>query len=187
MTEHGFKELTRENWLEPDPLSLAFSNVHDVAMGETRRMSPEEGLGYILEPQLSTSVPQDVRALFAVARGTMCYGYYFYPLYMLAAEQLFRVAEAAVHHRAEQLKAPKNLKKFATKLKFLVGSGAITVADKDRWDAIRTLRNEGASRWHRRSASTSVGFASSRRSWVAPSGPGFVSGHTCHWPCSPRA
>ena len=144
MTEHGFKELSRENWLLPDPLAVAFGNVHDLSTGLTRPMSPEEGLDYILEPQLSERVPQDVRALFAVARGTMCYGYYFYPLYMLAAEQLFRVAEAAVHQRAEQLKAPRNFKKFATKLKFLIGNGAIGAADEDRWDAIRTLRNEGS-------------------------------------------
>jgi len=144
MTDHGFKELNRENWLKPDPLSIAFSNVHDLTSGDTRPMSAEEGLAHILAPQLADHVPLEVRALFSVARGTMCYGFYFYPLYTLAAEQLFRVAEAAVHYRAEQLNAPRSLRKFATKLNFLIGKGAISAADKDRWDDIRTLRNEGS-------------------------------------------
>jgi len=32
--------------------------------------------------------------MYEAARASMCYGYFFYPLYTLATQQLFRVAEA---------------------------------------------------------------------------------------------
>ena len=59
-------------------------------------MSGQEWLSLFLDPTLSKSVPENVRALFEVARRSSAYGYFFYPLYTLACEQLFRIAEAAV-------------------------------------------------------------------------------------------
>lgn len=43
-------------------------------------------------------VPKDIQVLFEVAKEAMVYGYYLYPLYNLATEQLYRVTEEAVTH-----------------------------------------------------------------------------------------
>jgi len=137
------KGLTSGNWLQPDPLSLAFSNVHDLATGETREMSVEEFLSYVLEPELSMTVPDTVRTLFEGARGALTYGYYFYPLFMVGAEQLFRVAEAAGRDRAEQLNAPKS-QTFNDNIRFLIARRMIAESDQERWDAFRMLRNQAS-------------------------------------------
>ena len=105
MSDLGFKRLTPETWLEPDPTNGAFGGFPPA----------EEILGHILEPKLSEKVPNEIRQLFEVARGAMCYGYVFYPLWTLATEQLFRVVEAATSE-----------------------SGRIN------WHAVRFLRNEAS-------------------------------------------
>jgi hypothetical protein len=141
------KDLTQDNWLQPDPTSLAFSGALDLAAGGIRQMSVNEFIAYILEPHLSASVPESVRTLFEGARGAMAYGYYFYPLFMVGAEQLFRVAEAAVRERAQQLQAPRNAT-FNENIKFLVDRRLISEMDKFRWDSIRSLRNQASHPTH---------------------------------------
>jgi hypothetical protein len=137
------KDLTFDNWLQPDPTSLAFAGALDVATGEIRKMSEEEFVAGALEPQLSASVPETVRTLYEGARGAMAYGYYFYPLFMLGAEQLFRVAEAAVRERAQQLRGPGKAT-FSENIQLLLDGRLIDEADKPRWDAFRSLRNQAS-------------------------------------------
>ena len=48
-------------------------------------------------------------------RGAMVYGYFLYPLYVLGAEQLFRVAEAAVTLKCEQMGAKTDRMRFVNK------------------------------------------------------------------------
>ncbi|MBE0411557.1 MAG: DUF4145 domain-containing protein, partial [Anaerolineales bacterium] len=98
-------------------------------------------LKHILKPQLLEDVPQDVQALFEVARGALLYGYFFYPLYTLAAEQLFRVAEAAISDKCKAKRAPKSKKKFVEKINWLADNGTISQADIKAWTAIREMRN----------------------------------------------
>lgn len=74
------------------------------------------------------------------ARGALVYGCFFYPLYTLAAEQLFRVIEAAIVHRCEQLGAP-NMRNLQSQITWLINRGIIPSAEADRWDAARQLRN----------------------------------------------
>ena len=102
----NFKTLTSENWLVADPASTIFSKVSHTD-GTATPMSGQEWLSLFLDPTLSKPVPDNVRALFEVARGSLAYGYFFYPLYTLACEQLFRVAEAAVSEKCRMLGAPK--------------------------------------------------------------------------------
>jgi hypothetical protein len=71
----------------------------------------------------------------------MCYGYFFYPLYTLANEQLFRVAETAVTLKCESLSAPKNVRKFTQKVDYLIAESVIPESEKVRWQGIRGLRN----------------------------------------------
>ena len=137
MTKFGFKEITPSNWLERDEVLKGF-----VAMspdGHFHTITGEEYLRHILKPRLLESVPTDVQALFEVARGGMAYGYFFYPLYTLAAEQLFRVVEAAVAHRCKASGMPRGT--FEKRVDWLVEGGVIPRAESARWHAARDLRN----------------------------------------------
>jgi len=140
MSELGFKQLTIDNWLTPDQVSSIFARFD--SEGNTHEISGEEWLQDILKPQLLDTVPKDVKALFEVSRSAMAYGYFFYPLYTLACEQLYRVIESAVSYKCKLLGAPpKIMGNFEAKIKFLIENSVISEAEKLRWDGIRGLRN----------------------------------------------
>ena len=137
----NFKILTPENWLFADPASTIFSKISHTD-GTVTPMSGQEWLALFLDPTLSKSVPENVRALFEVARGSLAYGYFFYPLYTLACEQLFRVAEAAVSEKCRMLGASaKKTKTFEKKVQFLFDSQVISDEERLDWDAVRNFRN----------------------------------------------
>jgi len=142
MTKFGFKEINQQNWLEPDDIIKAFVKLSPT--GSPESMSGEDWLQHILKPKLMESVPQDVQALFEVARGALVYGYFFYPLYTLAAEQLFRVAEAAISHKCSAFGAPNSKEKFVEKIKWLEDKGVIPQTDIQAWNVIRELRNSAS-------------------------------------------
>jgi hypothetical protein len=127
------------NWLQRDPVLELFGTLD--ADGSAQSITDNEFVELILEPQLSSSVPGDVNALYEAARASMRYGYFFYPLYTLATQQLFRVAEAAVTHRCRDLKAPPGINGLGRGIDFLARQGVISDRDWHRWDAVRILRN----------------------------------------------
>ncbi len=139
MPNLGFKTLNRENWLEADPAIELFATFG--ADGERRPISSEDMLVHIFQPHLSEKVPDEIRAPYEVARGTMCHGYFFYPLYTLATQQLFRVAEAAVYTKCNQLGATRRIGTFQQRIEHLRKTGVISDSDRERWHAIRSLRN----------------------------------------------
>jgi len=139
MTKYGFKEITPSNWLEPDRVLRGFVRV--LPDGRSRPITGDEYLNHIFGPRLLESVPKDVQALFEVARGAMAYGYFFYPLYTLAAQQLFCVADAAILHKCKALGAPKSKGTFKKRIDWLVDEGTIPKSKLDRWEAVRSLRN----------------------------------------------
>src|SRR4051794_31750552 len=104
MSEYGFKTITQENWRDPDPTNDVFVSILPSGIRPT---TIEDRVSDILKPTLSEAVPLEVRRLYEVARGAMVYGTLFYPLYTLAAEQLGRVAEAALSHKYASLNGPK--------------------------------------------------------------------------------
>ena len=137
---HGFKRLSAENWQMPD-VTKFYPN-----------LTPETWSKRYLLPQLDPKVPTEIAALFEVARGSMIYGWYFYPLLTLAAEQLYRVVEAAArqhcetagiptHKPAKPGKAATRATNFDENIKALVKTGIISQPDLIRWDATRQLRN----------------------------------------------
>jgi len=105
----------------------------DAATGRPLPITPERWTEWFLEPQLDPIVPGEVRTMFNVARGAMLYGCFFYPLYTLGTEQLYRVADAATWHRCRQLGkplpagGPKN-ETFKNRVTWLVGQGGIVDA-----------------------------------------------------------
>jgi len=142
MGEFGFKELSIRNWLEPDNVMRAFATVS--SDGRVEHLIGADWLDKVLEPSLSDRVPKKVQLLFEVARGAHAYGYFFYPLYTLAAEQLYTVAEAAIRHRCESLGAPPSLRNFVHKINWLADRGAIREDDREEWHTIRRLRNSAS-------------------------------------------
>lgn len=130
------KRLAAENWLEPDSISASFWEV-SLPEGKARRITGDDWVRMIFKPALSDSVPAEVRNLFEVARGAMAYGYFFYPLYTLGLEQLFRVAEAAVTLKCRQMKAPSSADDFEKKVDYLISKGIAS----GKWHTIRRIRN----------------------------------------------
>ena len=139
MKRFGFKEINLRNWLEPDDALRGFVRISPD--GQLHTVTGEEYLQHILSPKLHASVPSDVQALFEVARGAMVYGYFFYPLYTLAVEQLFRVVEAALAHKCKALGAPKSIRTFEKRIKWLMEKAVISRPESDRWHAARQMRN----------------------------------------------
>ena len=138
MSKLGFKEINPSNWLERDEVLKGFVKI---TPSGSQSLTAHDYLNHILKPILSESVPEDVRRLFEVARGAMVYGYFFYPLYTLAAEQLFRVTETAITHKCKLSGTPKSEKFFKQKLKYLLDNGVISNSEYAQWDSVRNLRN----------------------------------------------
>ncbi|MBA7509712.1 hypothetical protein ES705_01676 [subsurface metagenome] len=139
----GFKILTPENWLEPDDASTSFVRL-SASNGKYRPITGEQYLNDIMKPGLIEAVPKEICALFEVARGAMAYGYFFYPLYTLACEQLFRVADAATIHKCKAVKASRSIitGKFEERLIYLISGKFIPLNKEDAWYATRKLRNK---------------------------------------------
>ncbi len=140
--QYGFKRISPANWKEMDEIIQFPSPVTD-----------EIWVRACLKPQLESSVPENIAALFEVVRGSMVYGWFFYPLITLATEQCHRVVEAGARLRCEQLglatkrvgKDGKSLDmKFADIVQSLVNAGAISRSDQPRWNSVRKLRNRSS-------------------------------------------
>lgn len=143
LTHYGFKQLTPDNWLEPDRASELLEAVHQET-GEPVDLGGEQLLEEILYLEPADSVPEEVQALFEVARGAMVYGWFFYPLYMLGVEQLTRVGEAAVAHKWDRLNAPEQTVTFGARVDWLRARGHLSEEEEERWHRLRQLRNSAS-------------------------------------------
>jgi predicted nuclease with RNAse H fold len=137
-THLGMKKLALHNWREPDMPNVFPGLPEDMWVAEA------------LKPQLAATVPEEVIRLFEVARGSILYGWFFYPLHTLASEQLHRVQEAAVRARCKIAGIPLNKtlkggrtisRSFADLIGELTGRGIIRRDERGMWDATRKLRN----------------------------------------------
>lgn len=133
------KTITPDNWNQPDLASSVFT-ITDQETAQQRYAVGSDYVKSIQAPSLAGYVPKDIVTLFEVARGTMCYGYFFYPLFSLGNEQLFRVDEAAVSYVCKKSGIPEKLK-YHEKLKQLRNRDFISDCDFPRWEASRKLRN----------------------------------------------
>jgi len=138
-TEFGIKKLTKETWLQPDDAAKLFFRANPD--GTISRLSGEDWIASLLVVELPEKVPEDVRRLFAVARGAMAYGCFFYPLFTLGLEHSFRVLEAALTVKCQQLGGRGKQKSWKDKLRLLVAQGAISDPEAAKWDAKREFRN----------------------------------------------
>jgi hypothetical protein len=100
--------------------------------------------------KLSDRVPLKIVGLFDVAKGTMIYGWFYYPLLTVGTEQCFRIVESAVRIKCEEIGIEtKRLSKkgealpvsFSRLQEALFTCGILDYKERDRWDALRDLRN----------------------------------------------
>lgn len=138
----GFKKLTAGNWTEPDPASQMFGRVS--ALAGPVQMREQDWARAFLAVDLAEQVPDEIRDLFVVARGALLYGWFFYPLFHLGEEQLFRVAESAAKHRYAAAGGPEKRPSFAAAIEWLANQGLIEEPRRQRWDAARHLRNRAS-------------------------------------------
>jgi hypothetical protein len=139
----NFKKLSRANWAEPDPVMRHFVGVSQ-AVGNVKPLSGDDWANYFLAVQLADAVPDDVLELFDVAKGVCLYGWFFYPLYHLAEEQLFRVADTAVAAKCKKMRGPDQGTSFNKRLDWLKARNVLTAEERRWWDSIRELRNLGS-------------------------------------------
>lgn len=137
----NIKIVDGNNWLKADPISAVLMTINTTT-GIAEVMSGEDWVSIFSNVSLTNEVPECVRELFEVARGSLAYGYFFYPLCTLAFEQLFRVAEAAIAEKCKLLNAPKSkTKHFREKINYLIDERFISPTDFILWDSFREFRN----------------------------------------------
>lgn len=132
------KKLNLQNWLERDDTLTSF--VPDPANGTPLPITAQGWAEQILAPQLRMSVPREIGRLFEGARGALVYGYFYYALCMMGALALFRVAEAALALKRQQLEAPTEQPGagFDENLQWLASRGVVQAAD---WAMISAARS----------------------------------------------
>ena len=136
----GYKHLTHDNWLDPDPASRMFVKVSET--GVARPMSGEDRLAPILEPQLENYVPADIHSLFDAARGCMAYGYFYYPLFSVGQQHLYKALEGAVRRKCRDAGYPKSGgRALRAKLEWMEREGHLSSQGRFQWDLVRRLRN----------------------------------------------
>ncbi len=137
-----YKQITLENWTQPDPASTCFVSIH--SDGTSSNIKAEQYFSDIMNHTLSKQIPEDIQKLYEVTRGTMTYGYYYYPIFTVAVEQLFRIVESSVSYVCKALSSPASIKTFNRKIEWLIETGIIEANEKVRWDGLRSLRNSRA-------------------------------------------
>lgn len=138
----AFHRLTIEDWQRPDPISeKCYLSALD---GTAIEMDGEAWAREFLSDELDPSVPADIHDLFAVAQGTLVYGWFYYPLFEDGQQQLFRLAEAAAFHRYRAVGGIEARPTFNGTIEWLQSRGELSQESVALWQTIRALRNDGA-------------------------------------------
>jgi hypothetical protein len=152
VSDDGVKRLSTENWLLADEIPSKYVEVNQHT-GETRASSGDAWVERFLAVRLAASTPVEVRDMWEVAQGVLCYGWFYYPLYAIGEHQLRRVADAAVLYRYRDAGGPPLKRRdpddgtptwpsFKGRIDGLIDNGIIPPEKSGRWDTIRELRNE---------------------------------------------
>jgi hypothetical protein len=111
-------------------------------------MSAGQWVAAFMEPRLDRRVPERVAELVEAARGAMLYGWFFYPLYAVAEDQLFIAAEAALRAKYVAVTGTKvsqeKLPRFKRLRLWALKQGVIQEGDEIWWEATERLRNATA-------------------------------------------
>jgi hypothetical protein len=139
-----FKHISAANWKNIDEQTALWAQATTIAS------TPEGWVEFYRRPVLKSRVPPEIVTLLEVARGAMIYGWFFYPLVTIGAEQCLRVLESGVRLRCQQASIQTKVTRkggrevdtsFDENVTALLGSNLLAKMDKLRWDAVRCLRN----------------------------------------------
>lgn len=107
----------------------------------------EQWVAWILEIELADSVPDQIAEMLERVKAVAAYATCYYPLFAVAADELFRVQDAALCVACQRLEAPKSKTgTYEKRIAWAVGHGLIAPDNAPRWQAARQLRNYGAHR-----------------------------------------
>ena len=143
MNDIGIKEITIQNWLAPDIASAKLINNNAGAKQLTVTVS-DLYIQAVVAIRLSSMVPLEVRRAFEVAKGAMVYGYFFYPLFTIGLEHLYKVAEIAVKVKCAAIDSNRRVDKLTKGIRLLVSSKVFDAATEKRWCALKNLRNNAS-------------------------------------------
>lgn len=90
---------------------------------------------------LPEHVPETVWRMFETAKGGMVYGLYFYPLYTLGRDHLYRLFEYLVVEQYAIRRAARPTKNLKVKVQWLIDNGHLPGPAPERWLAAYELRN----------------------------------------------
>jgi hypothetical protein len=140
----GLKAVTVSNWLSPDPTSRFISHVPH----EASELAALLDVGnYFAERfttlELSSTVSDNVARFFNVAKGTVTYAVFFYPLLEIGLERAYSAAEVAVRECAEQHAIPRRYRQANNKsrISWLCRYGWISPELCTRLQLTRMTRN----------------------------------------------
>ncbi len=134
-----FKELKLANWDQPDPANAAFGRISRIV--GPRKMTGNDWAREFLSVELGGQVPEGVSEPFAVARGALLYGWFFFPMFLLGEDQLHRVLETAVKTRYAELGGPRRRPTLEHAIDWLTDCKVIPPEDRERWEGVRMMRN----------------------------------------------
>lgn len=133
------KKITGANWQWEDTTTNLWRSMTSAAS------TPREWMDFFLSPQVNQTVPVELAKMLEVARGTMIYSWYFYPLATLGAEQCFRILDTAAIVRIKNAGLrTKRKQTFNDNIIAMARHGLITQVNEKRWHAIRDLRNDSS-------------------------------------------
>jgi len=131
------KSLSASNFLSPDAASALFVRLGDD--GRPVQLTASDWAQTLDRLRLTEAVPDDIRELYDTAVGCLYYGFFFYPLYALGEEQLFRVCEVAAKARCAT--EGRQTRTFARAIDALLELGVIKLGQMESWQGLRRLRN----------------------------------------------
>lgn len=125
----GFKELTNDNWLEPD-----------ATMSEAFELEPEMWMESVLEIQLNEKIPETVRNQYRMCQFSMVYGSLFYPILSLASEHLYRILENALDLKCKDMGLATEKWTFDAKVDKLVEENVLDEQNGFLWHNVKNIR-----------------------------------------------
>jgi hypothetical protein len=131
------KRVAFENWLDMDS---SWQGTYGMDCTDEAKRAWIE---HVKSFTLSASVPEHIEALFATVLNALAYSYFYYPLMTLCSEQALRVVEAALREKCNQMRAPP-LSSIKSTVDWLIARQGISTSDRDRWEALRMLRNHSS-------------------------------------------
>lgn len=141
-----FKNITPDNVHLCDPETERFLGISSPRKLMAGSIAHGVWTREFLKAELKGEVPIEIRRLFEVARGAMIYGFYFYPLYTLGCEQLYRVIETAMNiwWKRSSSNTDQKVKGFHKRIEWLANKGRLPKKRLELWRGIKELRNSGS-------------------------------------------